>query len=114
MNTLGENLKKYRLQCDMSQEEVAEKIHKARETYSRYETGTLMPDVETLIELANMYHVSLDLLTGRTTTAETYLSCFFPGWAAGSLIGDFSNRKRASNRRKKKAATAGDGAKSGS
>lgn len=114
MNTLGDNLKKYRLKADMTQGEVAEEIHKARETYSRYETGTLMPDVETLIELADIFQVSLDLLTGRTTTMETYAKSFLPGYAVGDKLGKAINRKRATNRRKKKAATSGDGAKSGS
>ena len=101
MNVLGENLKKYRLKCDMSQGEVASEIHKARETYTRYETGTLKPDIDTLIELADLFHVSLDLLTGRTTTAETYIASFLPGYGAGAMLGDAVNRKRATNRRKK-------------
>lgn len=98
----------------MTQGEVAEEIHKARETYSRYETGTLMPDVETLIELADIFQISLDLLTKRTTTMETYAKSFLPNYAVGDKLDKAINRKRATNRRKKKAATSGDGAKSGS
>ena len=51
MNTLGENLKKYRLKEKYMQETVAEYINKSSRTYSRYETGTLKPDIDTLIML---------------------------------------------------------------
>lgn len=101
MNTLGENLKKYRLKCDMSQGEVASEIHKARETYTRYETGTLKPDIDTLIELADLFHVSLDILTGRATTLDEWLDRFLPFFGAGQALGDAILRKRATNRRKK-------------
>lgn len=103
MNTLGENLKKYRIKMKLTQEDIAKKINKTRETYSRYETGTLKPDIDTLIELADIFQVSLDLLTGRTTTAETYIASFFPGWAAGDLIGAAVNRKRVTKKMKREA-----------
>lgn len=114
MSKLGDNLKKYRLKCDMSQEEVAEVIHKSNRTYSRYETGTLMPDVETLIELAELFQVPLDLLVGRVTSKEDFWYRIVPLIGLGDLAGAVLNRKRATNRRKKNAATSGDGAKSGS
>lgn len=100
MSTLGDNLQKLRLKCDMSQGEVAAAIHKARETYSRYETGTLKPDIDTLIELADLYHVSLDYLTGRANTLDE-VAKIFPGYGLGQTLGDAINRKRATNRRKK-------------
>lgn len=101
MSTLGNNLKKRRLELDMTQAEIAAIINKAPETYCRYEAGTLKPDIDTLIELADLFHVSLDLLTGRTTTAESYLASFFPGYSAGVALGDAINRKRATKRHKK-------------
>lgn len=101
MSTLGDNLQKCRLAMDLSQAEVATKINKARETYSRYETGTLKPDIDTLIELADLYHVQLDWLTGRVTTTESKMLSYFPGYAAGAALGDTINRKRASKRSKK-------------
>lgn len=116
MGTLGDNLKKYRLKYDMTQEEVAEQINKSKGTYSRYETGTLMPDVETLIKLADIFQQPLDLLVGRVSTVEDWLLRIVPLVGLGDAIGAAiirSNRKRAT-KRKKKAATSGDGAKSGS
>lgn len=101
MSTLGDNLKKYRLLCDMSQEDVAAEIHKSKGTYSRYETGSLMPDAATLIEIADLYHISLDLLTGRISSREEWLDRFLPFFGAGQALGDAILRQRATKRRKK-------------
>ena len=86
---------------NLSQEDVAEKINKARQTYNRYEAGTLSPDIETLILLADLYQTSTDLLLGRASTADELLK-LIPGYAAGQLVGNTINRKRASKKRKKK------------
>lgn len=102
MNTLGENMKKYRIKMKLTQEDIAKKINKTRETYSRYETGTLKPDIDTLIELADIFQVPLDLLTGRVTTIEAYFS-ILPGAAAGAALGDAINRKRVTKKMKREA-----------
>lgn len=99
-NILGQNLQKFRLKCDMTQEEVGAKIHKTGKTYSRYETGSLKPDIDTLIQLADIYSVSLDYLTGRVNTADEILK-LIPGYSAGQAIGDAILRKRATKRSKK-------------
>ena len=101
MSELKENLKKLRLKQDLSQNDVAEIIHKSSKTYSRYETGTLKPDIDTLIELADLYKVSTDMLLGRKTKADEILE-LIPGYNAGTMLGDTINRKRASKKRKKK------------
>lgn len=103
MSALGENLQKLRLRCDLSQEEVAEKLHKSSKTYSRYETGTIKPDIETLIELADLYCVSLDYLTGRVSSRDEWLSRYLPGFSAGQELANTIQRKRATKRIKKPA-----------
>ena len=102
MKTLGEQLKKYRISMGLMQETVAEKINKARETYARYETGTLKPDIDTLIMLADLYKVSLDVLTGRASTLDE-IAQYIPGGKAGQALGDAINRKRISKRIQKEA-----------
>lgn len=64
-NLIGTKLKEARKEKRLTQKQIAEIIHKTRETYCRYENGTLQPDIETLITIANAYKVSLDYLTGR-------------------------------------------------
>ena len=69
MSALGNNLKTRRLELNMTQEEVATIINKTPMTYSRYELGTLKPDIDTLILLAEAYKTSIDALTGRDIMA---------------------------------------------
>ena len=98
-NVLGENLRKYRMKCNLSQEEAGKYVNATGGTISRYENGTNLPDIKTLIKLADLYSVSLDVLSGRVD-AEQYLM-LVPGYAAGQMIGDAINRKRAPKRSKK-------------
>lgn len=65
METLGKRLKERRKELQMTQQEVAAKINKTRETYTRYENGKVMPDIETLALLADIYKTSVDYLIGR-------------------------------------------------
>ena len=45
-----------------SQQFVSNYIHIARQTYSLYETGRRLPDMKTVCDLADLYHISIDLL----------------------------------------------------
>lgn len=51
---------------DKTQQEIAEYLHTHRNAYRRYETGEREIPVSALIKLADLYHVSLDYLTGRS------------------------------------------------
>ena len=48
-----------------TQSEVAELLNVSRSTLSKYEKGLLMPNIENLIKLADLYNVSCDYLLGR-------------------------------------------------
>ncbi|MBQ2864659.1 MAG: helix-turn-helix transcriptional regulator [Clostridia bacterium] len=58
-------LKELRIQSGLTQKKVAEKLGIAYKNYNTYELGRAMPDIETLIKIANFYHVSLDYLCGN-------------------------------------------------
>lgn len=62
---LALRLKELRLKEGWSQEECAFKIGVARSTYSLYEISKSVPDLGTLIKIADIYGVSLDYLSGR-------------------------------------------------
>ena len=47
-----------------SQATLAEKLSLSRMTYTQYESGHREPNLETLLRLAQMYHVSIDFLLG--------------------------------------------------
>lgn len=99
MSALGDNLKTRRLELNMTQEEVATIINKTPMTYSRYELGTLKPDIDTLILLAEAYKTSIDALTGRDIMAMMQAG-FRMGYKAGDEAGEKILRKRASRKKK--------------
>ena len=51
---------------DWNQEYVAEKIGITQTTYSKYELGKVNSPLDMMIKLADLYHVSVDYLIGRT------------------------------------------------
>ena len=53
----GEFLKRLRKDKRLTQEQLAERFYVSSRTVSRWETGSNMPDVDTLIELADFYDV---------------------------------------------------------
>ena len=59
---LGNQIKKYRKQLNMSQDELAEKIYVTRQTISNWENEKNYPDVQSLLRLSNEFGVSLDEL----------------------------------------------------
>ncbi len=68
MATLQTELKRYREKNNYSQEELANKINITQQAYSNYENGNRLPSIEILIKIADLYDISLDILTGRYTT----------------------------------------------
>lgn len=62
--TLALNLLELRQSHNLTQKQLCEDLNIGRSTYSYFETGSRMPDIETLLIIAQYYHVSLDELTG--------------------------------------------------
>ena len=56
---IGRFLKELRKEKNLTQEELAEKLNVSGRTVSRWETGTNMPDISLLVELADFYNVSI-------------------------------------------------------
>lgn len=55
----GEFLKRLRKEKGLTQEQLAERFYVSSRTVSRWETGSNMPDVQTLIDLADFYDVDI-------------------------------------------------------
>lgn len=68
----GANISRLRKKADMTQSEVAERLNLTRQAISKYECGDSFPDISVLIEIANMYDISLDELIefGNPTPKE--------------------------------------------
>ena len=56
---MGEFLKHLRKEKGLTQEQLAEHFYVSSRTVSRWETGSNMPDVEMLIELADFYNIDI-------------------------------------------------------
>lgn len=61
---LSDNIKKYRKAQNMSQEDLAVRIHVVRQTLSKWENSLSVPDADQLISLAEVLGVSVNDLLG--------------------------------------------------
>lgn len=61
---LQENLKKYRILKNLTQEDVAEYLGITPQSVSKWERGESYPDITLLPALANIFETSIDLLIG--------------------------------------------------
>lgn len=59
---LGSRLKDAREKRGLSQDELAMKMHVSRQAVSKWETGRSYPDIEKLLQLSEIFQISLDEL----------------------------------------------------
>ena len=65
--TLGERISALRNQHNMSQGDLAERMKVSRQSVSKWETDTSVPELDKLIQLSDVFHITLDdLVKGRT------------------------------------------------
>ena len=68
---LSENIKKYRKEMDLTQEELAEAFGVTIGAVSKWESGSTVPDILTLVELADFFSISMDVLLGVTVSSKS-------------------------------------------
>lgn len=56
----GNNLKKLRVDSNLSQEQLAEKLNISHQAISKWESGKAYPDIENLVILRDIFDVTLD------------------------------------------------------
>ncbi|REH78558.1 transcriptional regulator [Staphylococcus felis] len=59
---VGQQIRRYRTECELSQAELAEKIYVSSQTISNWENERSYPDLHHLIVLSTLFQVSLDQL----------------------------------------------------
>ena len=59
---LKSQIKKYRMNMNISQEELADRIYVTRQTISNWENGKNYPDIHSLVLMSSLFDVSLDQL----------------------------------------------------
>ncbi len=69
--TLGERIAYYRGKLGLSQGELAEQLGVSRQAVSKWETDAGLPDLERLIALSRLYHITLDELVKGESPEET-------------------------------------------
>lgn len=69
-NTVAKNITELRLLNNMTQIELAEKLNYSDKTISKWERAESTPDISVLVEIANLFGVSLDYLAGLESIDE--------------------------------------------
>ena len=59
MNSLGEKIKKLRLENNLTQEELADKLYVSNKTISSWECDRTIPDINMLFKLSSIFHCNL-------------------------------------------------------
>lgn len=64
--TFGQRLKELRIKSGLTQEELGKKIKLSKSNISKYESGDVEPNMQTLIEISRLFKCSTDFLLGAT------------------------------------------------
>ena len=67
---LGEKIYQLRIEKNMSQGDLADKLDVSRQSVSKWENNTAVPDLDKLIKLCDIFEISLDEITGRKVQKE--------------------------------------------
>ena len=70
---IGSKLKEARVQCTMTQEQVAEELQVSRQTISNWENERSYPDIVSVLKMSELYSVSLDYLLKGEGPMKDYL-----------------------------------------
>ena len=69
--SLSENIYRLRTEKNMSQLELAEALEVSRQSVSKWETGTAVPELDKLVKMAKLFEISLDeLVNGEAFPAR--------------------------------------------
>lgn len=68
---IGEKIYQLRTEKNLSQGDLADMLDVSRQSVSKWENNTAVPDLDKLIKLCDVFEISLDELTGREKTEAT-------------------------------------------
>ena len=72
-NNLAENIRSFRKSLGFTQEQLAERLGITLAAVSKWERGSSEPDLSYIMDLAELFHISVDALIGfsmRSTDAD--------------------------------------------
>lgn len=73
----GARLKTERIELGLTQKQVADTMNVSRQTISSWETENSYPDIDSLIQLSDLFHISLDVLLKEDVGMKEYLKLEF-------------------------------------
>ena len=95
---IGAFLKELRKEKGLTQEQLAERLGVSNRTVSRWETGSNLPDLSVLVELADFYGVGIhEIIDGERQSEETPAE----EECAMRAVADYVNAERQSSRQKR-------------
>lgn len=62
---LNEKIKELRVSCGLNQVEFAKKVGVTKQCVSNWENDNVLPSIEMLVKIADLFNVSTDYLLGR-------------------------------------------------
>lgn len=68
---LSDQIRKYRKEKSLSQDELAEKLGVSRQSISLWENGQTQPTIENILALARIFNVSTDAILGNTEEVKS-------------------------------------------
>ena len=68
---IGNKINQLRKLSGMTQEQLAEKLNVSRQTISKWESDRTSPDLESIVNISRIFHVSLDDLLKEAETSVT-------------------------------------------
>ena len=93
--TLGERIAALRNQHELSQGALAELMNVSRQSISKWETNASVPELDKLIQLSEVFHISLDeLVKSDIPPAHTVLEDTEPTYTTPHSLRRSSCRKR--------------------
>lgn len=75
--TIGRAIARHRKACDLTQEQVANKLNMGYEAVSRMERGIVIPSVERLIELAEIFNCQASEFLSEASIRPTDQAIYF-------------------------------------
>ena len=91
--TFGRNISKYRRQCGLTQQQVADILNLNRSTYTKYETGISEPSIEILKSIASIFDIDYNAALGFEGSGVSFSDSDEPfaklNYDEGILIGMF-------------------------
>ena len=64
--SIGENIRHYRIQKELTQEELADFLGVSFQAVSKWERALAYPDIETIPIIANFFNITIDELMGNS------------------------------------------------